>query len=163
MFVNDACHREKVLEAALSRRNVRLEWYNINDSKNTITCDDKDGKVTIGFIINSMEPFDFKSLRSYFSSRRHWFTITRIRRVMEIIDEKGVVVEDAIFEDPITGKDTTFLDAETMQPIIYERDAWHIINSSSDEVFNLKRDEVDTFLDRVVKEKGSVMKAIMQT
>lgn len=156
----------EVLEEALSRRNVQLEWYNVNDFQNNKSRDDKDGKVTIGFIINSVEPFDFKSFGSYFSSRRHWFTITRIRRAMKIIDEKVGAAEDkadAIIEEPTMGNDTTFLDSETMQPIAYERDSWHLINSSSDEVYNLNRDEVDTFLEGVVKEKGSIMKAIMQT
>jgi len=156
----------EVLEEALSRRNVQLEWYNVNDSQNNNCHDDKDGKVTIGFIINSVEPFDFKSPGSYFSSRRHWFTITRIRRMMKIIDEKVGATEDkpdAIIEETTTGNDTNFLDAETMQPITYESDAWHLINSSSDEIYNLNRDEVDTFLEGVVKEKGSIMKAIMQT
>mmetsp|Transcript_9736 Transcript_9736/g.14607 ORF Transcript_9736/g.14607 Transcript_9736/m.14607 type:complete len:87 (+) Transcript_9736:290-550(+) len=86
--------------------------------------------------------------------------------MMKIIDEKVGATEDkpdAIIEETTTGNDTNFLDAETMQPITYESDAWHLINSSSDEIYNLNRDEVDTFLEGVVKEKGSIMKAIMQT
>ncbi len=82
---------------------------------------------------------------------------------MKIIDEPASKNKaDAIIEEPTMGNDATFLDAETMQPIAYDRDAWHLINSSSDEVYNLNRDEVDTFLEGVVKEKGSIMKAIMQ-
>lgn len=118
-------------------------------------------KVLLGFIINSTESFSFSKPSSYIGSR-HWYVITRVRRVVGMVKHENGNEEGNNDGDMDVDKTTTqIFHSETDQPMAYDRSMWHLINSSSEEIWNMSTEEVIEFIENARNENGSILQATM--
>jgi len=162
-----------VLETALSKRDVTLNWFQIeNDTKASdltqyhSTKDEDSSQVVIGYVINSkkeMNPYSFKSLTrialAYGSSGRHWYAITKIR-----------VVTDDVSHHHDSGSESGTLDDATSRGCIrsnsggvigYDKDAWFNVDSESRNDREIANDEeLLEFLIEIQKNDGNVFQAV---
>ena len=120
---------------------------------------------TIGFVINSIQPFSYtNAITGMFGTSRHWWAITRIRRVKQIqslIDDGGGGGEGAQVFDIHSA---TFHDSHTQEQVEYLGNEWSIVNSqdtSDTSVRSMTSGELRIFLAGVMAEKGHVFRATM--
>ena len=142
-----------MLEAALSKRNVNLEWCAQIDE--SIFSNDEDSKndepaVTIGFIINAVAPLSItNAFTRVLATPRHWFIITKLRRVVK-------------FET--TGAQLDKNDVRNCNEVMdYDSNTWHLVNSSTKAIWNMSSEELEKFLLDIKKDKNaSIIRAVMQ-
>ena len=142
-----------MLEAALSKRNVKLEWCSQVDE--SIFSNDEDSKndepaVTIGFIINAVAPLSItNAFTRVLTTPRHWFIITKLRRVVKA---------------ETTGAQLYKNDAKNFNEVMnYNSNTWHLVNSSTKAISNMASEELEKFLVDIKKdENASILRAVMQ-
>jgi len=138
----------EVLEAALTKRNIKMEWYNdVGSNLNDIVLADSNS-LLIGFIINCIEPFSISKMTSVFTTSRHWFAITKVRRLKQHQIDTEFDANCSLFFDSASGDE-----------IGYDGDTWHLVNS--DEAWDMTSEQVRDFLFEVKNEKGSIFQATM--
>jgi len=165
-----------VLESALSKRDVALNWFKIeNDTKPSDLTnyydsannddDSSQNNVVVGYVINSkkeiIKPYSVKSLAraalAVGSSGRHWFAITKIR-----------VVLDASHRD--SGSESTMVDygssksslgLDSGEAIEYDKDKWFIVDSESRDDREIENNgELLEFLKEIITNDGNVFQAV---
>ena len=151
--------KPQVLQASLLKRNVELEWYNSSD---TSTNSNNDQKIIIGYIINEERRFLF------FKRSRHWYTITRLRRVSieRLIPNSDENENDKNGDNNSSINDESFnkvyLDEKTGNNANYRTGQWHIIDSEMDSINDLNSDvELNDFLTQVERNGGNVLRAVL--
>ena len=144
--------KPKVLEAALSKRNVRLEWCN-DAGAQLDDNNDSDNSVCIGFVINSVEPLSFtNALTSIFSTPRHWWAITKVRRVVGHLDPNLVPEYNSL----------QFFESVDGHQVEYNSEAWHLVDSSLKEVKVISNGDIRTLLSDTNIKNGSILRAILK-
>lgn len=160
----------KALEAALLKRNIELEC--VNDTLNNHSENDNSHSVTIGFVINSVQPRSLKKpFSSLFRESRHWWTITSLRRVKGIESETndaststgtgtGIGTGTCTSRSEIDLDSVSYLDSESRRQLELDDDQWNLIDSEeSQSIQTLNSKELRDVLFRVVAEKGSIFRA----
>ena len=135
-----------VLEAALLKRNVSLKFHKASDPiEEDMSSNGRcNAIITIGFIINSPG--------SYLSPGRHWYAITRLRRVEHISEAGSLVCGEFMC-----------MDAKTGEPMDYHYDEWYVINSSMGNVLRLNDSLCLLEYLKVVEDKGcTILRATME-
>ncbi len=133
-------------------RNVKLEW--LKDA-NAALYDDDANSSTIGLIINSVQPFSIKNaITGTFRTSRHWWAITRLRRVTKIENDQGAEFDF---------NSSTFINAQSGERVEYHRDEWMIVNSQdiSASPRSIRSKEINMFVSKVIAEQGNVFRATL--
>jgi len=156
----------EVLEAALSKRHVALNWFNVKSDMNPLHLskfyDAKDedlSQVVIGYVINSVKeaaPYSFKSLAHYavpfIFSGRHWSVITKIR-VVRYVSHHDCGSKKVLNSNSNSG-----------EVISYEAEQWYKIDSEDFNATELRNDaELLEVLKKVKEKDGNVFQAVAQS
>mmetsp|Transcript_28129 Transcript_28129/g.33323 ORF Transcript_28129/g.33323 Transcript_28129/m.33323 type:complete len:342 (-) Transcript_28129:249-1274(-) len=160
-----------VLETALSKRDVALNWFTIeSDTKASHLThyysakEEDSSQVVIGYVINSkkeMNPYSVKSLAkaalAYGSSGRHWFAITKIRVVADASHHDSGSSEGAL-DGTSSGGD---IRSNSGDVIGYDEDKWFIVDSESRNDREMANDvELLEFLREIKTDGGNVFQAL---
>ena len=147
-----------MLETALSKRNVILEWCTEAESVLSNDIGDKKGtyELTIGFIVNAIAPLSItNAFTRVVSTPRHWFTITKLRRV------SNYELNEAKVGNDITG--TIVNRTQRSEDTNYDSNTWHLVDSLSKEIRDMNSQELEEFLSGIRKDKkASIFRAVMQ-
>lgn len=146
----------EVLEAALQMRNVKLDWVTDFGNKRLNDIDDDGNSVVVGFVINSVEPLSIKNaIMNLFGTPRHWWTITRVRRVGSVETKAQTGLQT------VETRSALFVDSESGCELGYDCDEWNVIDSLSEITQTLSFDDLKEFLGGIHSEKGSILRATM--
>lgn len=148
----------EVLEAALLKRNVKLEWCSeidslIDRSIRRVELDSGQCEVSIGFIVNTIEPLSiWNAFARPFTGSRHWYAITNLRRVVNHKVKQKT--------DNCIGM-TIYMKGENNQFPVDNCHVWHLIDSESRKVIDLNQVQLKELLYDILQNGGSVMRATM--
>lgn len=144
----------EVLEVALLKRNVKLQWCtDINLALNDSIRINDSGlcEITIGFIINTFEPLSiWNAFTRPFRRSRHWYAVTNVRRVINY-DPGNARVR-------IPSTMSVFGNRANHEK---DENSWHVIDSLSKKVTELNNDGLKQLFYDIEQKGGSIMIAIM--
>jgi len=147
-----------VLESSLSKRNVRLEWCTGAESVLSNDSGDRKGthEVTIGFIVNTIARLSItNAFTRVVTTPRHWFTITKLRRV------SNYELYEAKVGNDITG--TVVNCTQRPEETDYDSNTWHLVDSLSYKILDMNSQELEEFISDIRKDKkASIFRAVMQ-
>jgi len=173
LFTGNYSH--EVLEAALSKRNISLNWFNIGAneinplhlSKYYSAGKDDDSssqQIVIGYVVNTdqIKPYSLKKLvhRAIPSiySGRHWSVVTKVRVVNDLSPN------DYGTESAFDATSSRFIHSTTGEVIDYNAKHWYMIDSKSCNTTTLINDvELLEVLKAVKENNGNVFQAVDQT
>jgi hypothetical protein len=138
---------------------VKLEWFTgemdlVMDDPIRVTSDSELYEVTIGFVVNAIEPLTiWNAFARPFTGSRHWYAITNLRRILdyEVKNKRDNSNGMQVF---VKGQNSTYF--------VDNCNLWHVIDSKSRQEIDLNHDELKQFLYDILKNGGSVIRATMK-
>ena len=167
-----------MLQTALLKRNVELDWYNSTSARTTGNelksnhMEENENNPIIGYVINAIEPFSITAPHRLFLKSRHWYAITRLHRVIEENDApvhnssntKVMCQIKSTKDDDNYKKSNIYVDEKTGHEYCYNKERWYIINSKNLTVGDLySNNDLKLYLARVENDGGKILQATLKS